>query len=162
MKSKLFAAVAVALAVGSGSVAEEDTSNMSIIERYDRFNLWNECGPVSLLVEGMKDDATKIGLTRERTETVVRSKLRAARIFDESADPYVYVNINVNGPAFNISLELKKRVAEAASEISSYAATWNTGGVATHGQDASYILLLMSEFTDIFIDEYLRVNAEAC
>lgn len=164
MRSKLFAAVAAVLVVGSGSVAEEESSNMTTLERLERFQLWNECKPVFLLVESLKNDATDKGLTVERIETAVRSRLRAAKLYAESARVhYLYVNVNVNGPAFNVSLELNKLVTDSVSDISANATTWNTGGVGVQsGSGAGLILQAVSEYTDHFIDEYLRVNAEAC
>ena len=46
----------------------------------DYFELWNGCGAVRLLVESLNDKAAEIGLTEERIETTVRSRLRATGI----------------------------------------------------------------------------------
>ena len=35
-------------------------------------------------------------------------------------------------------------------------------GAGTHGKDLGYILSSVSQIADRFIDEYLRVNADAC
>ncbi len=42
------------------------------------------------------------------------------------------------------------------------AATWETGSLGTHGGDAGFILQAVAEHTDKFVNEYLRVNDEAC
>ena len=46
--------------------------------------------------------------------------------------------------------------------MSSFAQTWRTGEIGTHGRDAGYILQGISEHLDKFIVEYLRVNEGAC
>ena len=81
--------LAAFLLSASSASAEEDVSDV------DRFKLWNACRPVDLIVEGLSDDAGKIDLRREDIETAVRARLRSARIYDENADPYLYVNVNV-------------------------------------------------------------------
>ena len=48
----------------------------------DRFQLWNGCRPVDVLVVSLSEDAGKIGLRTEYIETTVRSRLRGARIYD--------------------------------------------------------------------------------
>jgi len=131
------------------------------VAAYDRFQLWNDCGPVGLLVEGLPNDAADIGLTKDAIETAVRSRLRAARIYESSADPYLYVNVNVFGHAFSISIYFNKPLFDAASATTGYAITWNTGFTG-YSRDASYIISGISQGTDRFIDEYLRVNEAAC
>ena len=65
-----------------------------------RFQLFNECKPMRLTVEGLPDDAGKIRLTQEQVRTAVESRLRSARLYDAAELPYLYVNVNVFGPAF--------------------------------------------------------------
>ncbi len=172
MESKLFAAVVVALSVASGLVeAEESSSPTDIeraIERMEHFKLWNECGSVYLVVESLNNDAAEIGLTKERIETAVRSRLRAARIYGGGVfdavywDPLIYVNVAVANSAFSVRLDFVKWVTDFVSDEPGSAHTWQTGSIGMHSQDASYILQSVSQHTDKFIDEYLRVNAEAC
>lgn len=50
-------------------------------DRVDRFRLWTGCQPVGLLVESLSESATEIGLTEESIQTLIRSRLRAARIY---------------------------------------------------------------------------------
>ena len=80
-------------------------------------------------------------------------------------EAYLYVNISVVGGAFNENLQFKKRVTDDATGIVSYAATWRDSGTGTHGSGGSggdFILQKVSEATDRFIDEFLRVNADSC
>ncbi len=130
---------------------------------YDRFKLWNDCRPMELIVEDLDKDETDIGLTKDAITVAVRSRLRAARLYTAKRGPhYLYINVNVVGTAFSYSVEYKKRVKDRASGLSTFATTWDTGGTGTHGPDASYILSLVSQYVDKFIDEYLRVNEDAC
>ena len=135
----------------------------------DKFQLWNNCAEIRLVVEGLQAEAAEFNLRKEDIETAVRSRLRGARIYTEnllddngSAVPYLYINVNTVGFALNINAELEKMVLDLASGQFGSAATWSTGVTGTHGDDASYIISAVSQYTDQFIDEYLRVNAAAC
>ena len=136
----------------------------SSIEQYERFRLYTSCAPVALLVEGLPTNATEIGLFEDDILTTVRSRLRGARIYSSEAmhGPYLYVNVNVAGLSFNISVELRKPVTDLETELTSPATTWNTGTTGTHGQESDYILQAIGRLMDIFIDEYLAVNESAC
>ena len=54
--------VAIAVALVSTVLLEASAS--------DRFELYNKCSPVDLLVEHLDEDAKKTGLTSERIQTV--------------------------------------------------------------------------------------------
>ena len=147
--------MAVLLFIGTSVLAEE-------VSDLDRFQLWNDCRAMDLLVVELGQDAADIGLTREAIETAVRSRLRTARLYDADASPYLYVNVRVVGDAFNIDVGYRKLVVDPASGQSSYATTWYRGVVGTHGRDGNYILTNTSGSIDRFLDEYLRVNADVC
>ena len=66
--------LAAALLLSAPAWAEEVTD-------YDRFRLWNDCGPMKLVVENLPKAAADIGLTREAITTAVRSRLRAAHLY---------------------------------------------------------------------------------
>jgi len=75
----------------------------------------------------------------------------------------LYANVNVTTErAFNISFEYKKVLYDPASERHQFATTWSLGGIGKHGSSSGYILSHVAEFIDKFIDEYLRVNEDAC
>ena len=147
--------LAAALLLSAPAWAEEVTG-------YDRFQLWNDCGPMKLVVEPLPQTAADIGLTREAITTAVRSRLRAAHLYDADAMPFLYVNVSVTGRAFQIGVDYGKLVIDLASGEYYQAATWATGSLGTHGGDSNYILSAVSQYTDKFIDEYLRVNEDAC
>ena len=142
------------------------SASASEVSDYDRFKLWNDCKPMLLVVEGLANDATAIGLAKEAIEVAVRSRLRAARLYSEDsaegAWSYLYVNVGVVGSAFSITTKYQKVVRDTATELEYMASTWNIGTTGTHGRDSSYILATVAENADKFIDEYLRVNEDAC
>ena len=131
-----------------------------------RFELFTGCETMDLVVNDLSrnQDARSIGLSVERVTNSVESRLRSAKLFTSSKDQrqYLYININVEGMAVNISVAFKKRVFDPRSGLSSYATTWHRGSAGTHGQDASFIISGLSEHIDAFILEYLRVNGQEC
>ena len=132
----------------------------------DRFQLWNDCRPTRLVVEGLSDDAAALGLTEGAIATAVRSRLRSAWLYTddefEASWSVLYVNVNVVGGAFSLSIEFRKLVQDDATAEVSLAATWHTGAAGTHAQRAEFILSGVAQHTDHFIDEYLGVNEDAC
>ena len=126
-----------------------------------------------LLVEGIDNDkdAEEIGLTTARLQTASELRLRSARPYREGkpevgdgvSRPFVYVNVNVVGSAYDISVTYKKVVLDLASGESNFATTWDTSSAGTHGRSgASFILSQLSQRLDEFLVEYLRVNEEHC
>lgn len=105
--------VAAMLATVPALVAAEESGALTA---YERFQLWNERRPIELVDEGLHDNASEIGLTEERIETLVRSRLRAARIYsaDDSA-AHLYVNGNVNRKAVSVRFSFKKYVMDYTS-----------------------------------------------
>ena len=143
------------------------------VSDHDRFELWSPwCSTVDLTVEGLDNDGAKIGLTEEAIETAVRSRLRSARIYgDAPLAPWLYVNVAVLHNAFNVTVQLNRsmeinlpfwRLPEGVEPLVGYAVTWQAGTIGTHTDDPSYILSSVERIADRFIDEYLRVNADAC
>ena len=156
----VFVAVLVAV-IAPLAAAEID---MSTDARLDRFQLGNVCQPINLLVESIESKDEAMGLTRQAIITAVRSRLRAARLYAGGKGPYqyyLYVNVNTLDPAFTITVQFNKLFTDPISGEETTAITWDK---RTLGQapDAAYILSALAQLTDLFIDEYLRVNAPAC
>ena len=144
---------------------ERATAQNRTSSNLERFQLFNFCLPMALIVEELSDGAAEIELTEERIQTMAESRLRAARLFTSTttpADTYLYVRVTVVGGAFSMRLEFKKRVSDSLSGESFFAGTWDSGATGTHGRDANYILQGLSEWLDGFVLEYLRVNEAAC
>ena len=149
--------VVLALILAAPSGAAEKVTDA------DRFKLWDRCRPMHLVVENLPDDATEIGLTKKAITVAARSRLRAARLYTAArGTPFLFISVNVVGAAFNVSLEYSKWMTDRASGVSRGATAWITGSTGTHGGNAPYILSSVSRHMDKFIDEYLRVNADAC
>ena len=75
------------------------------------------------------------------------------------------------GPAFSAEVHLQRLVEvwspvwvkpEEVDPLVGFTSTWHLGTLGTHGDTAAFILSGVSRHTDKFIDEYLRVNADAC
>ena len=150
--------IAVASVVlGASAWAENVTGD-------DRFKLWNNCQPVNLVVEPLRKDAADIGLTEDAVRIAVRSRLRAARLYDASASSILYVNVTVVGLAFSIFVQYNKWMVDRVSGEGGLSSDilGLVGSTGTHGQDSGVILSYVSRHTDEFIDEYLRVNEDAC
>ncbi len=155
-------AVTAALAVGA-THAEEMSLEERAEERRERFQLFNHCRPMYLLVEDLHSDADEIGLTKESLTAAVESRLRSARLYEgDRAAPYLYLNVSVVGQASNISLQYKRWMCHSASGLCGTATTWDTGGTGTHGDDATFVRSKVSEQVDAFLLKYLRVNEEYC
>ena len=155
--NKLLFTLALALAVWPGHTTAQS-------QTFDRFKLFNECGPMDLIVVDYTDDAAwaDIGLTVDRIQTMVESRLRGARLYDVAAFPILYVNVKVVSRGFSLNVDYRKRLYDPVSDESFYATTWTIGGAGTHSGDAGFILQGLSEYLDSFILEYLRVNEDAC
>ena len=109
---KLFVASLALTAAYSSATAEEQDVLLDI----DYFSLWNDCGAIELLVEFLNADAVRIGLTRERVETTVGSRLRAAGIYsEEMKEAFLYVNITVGSNFFGMNVEFKQWLSAAVA-----------------------------------------------
>ena len=161
MCQPLVGLLAIVCVGATPSVAEDQE-----VTTLDRIALWNECKPTHLLVEELPDDAKEIRLTVEAIEVTVRSRLRAARLYTAGLptflDPYLYVSISANTDTFYSTFEYNKPLRDDATGFLIHAETWDLSGLGRHGGDAAYVLSILAQNTDEFIDEYLRVNEEAC
>lgn len=141
----------------------ENLTDTEAVSRYEKFRLWNDCGLVSLVVERLHDDAKKMGITEDRIQNTVESRLRGGRIYGESGPPFVYINVNIMGAVVSIRLEFRPAVIRSGFEHVGFAPTWYIFSIGTFRENAGYaIIQTVAEYTDKFINEYLRVNAPAC
>ena len=149
----------------AGAVPEILPEDMS-----DRFMLENNCSPMKFSVSLSGTDVEKVGLKHDAIETTVRSRLRAARLFNATGKPpfsfpTLYLDVGVAGTAYSINLEYRKHVEDLWSNVRAWVITWKEVSLGTHSQNAigaSFILSHVSQHLDKFVDEYLRVNAKAC
>ena len=153
----LLACLFIAVPLPAG--AQDDTATP-----LERFELFTNCRPMGLMIEGLPDEAADIGLTQDALTAAVESRLRAARLHtDEALPPYLlYVNVSMSGRAFSIDVYFNKVVFDQASLVDAPAITWNSGTTGTHGRNAGYIVNAVSQHLDRFLADYLRVNESAC
>ena len=152
---------AVLLAALTGPVAADSDSTPR-----ERFDLFTDCSPMGLIVEGLGEDEKRIGLTRESLIAAAESRLRAARLFvpldDANREPFLYVRVHVVGSAFSVLVYLEKYLFDRSSNRLGYAKTWTTGATGKHSGDGNYIVSTLQQYLDTFMAAYLRVNEEAC
>ena len=155
--------LAAALLLAAAPASAEGTAK-GVVEtpaERDHFSLWQGCKPTRLSVH-LSEKETYIDLTKDAIEIAVRSRLRAARLY--SGDimdpaPWLYVTVAVVGDAFHVRFEFMKFLIEPIKKMLGLAVTWSTDATGTHSGDSNFILSSVEQITDLFIDEYLRVNA---
>ena len=157
------AATVLLLALGCCATASADT-----VTPRDRFELWTLCKPVPLFVsiwdaaEGKFVDR-KDGLAREAVEIAIRSRLRAANIYEQDISRHNHtleVLLSLGNSIFDIDFRFEKWLMDPIAAPRLFAATtWSTGFFGTYGKgDTNHILGGIERQADRFIDEYLRVN----
>ncbi len=156
--------VIVALSAGIAKAEEpwqEDRDQVA------RFELFNECKPMSVRISSLDEDATNIGLNRDSLHAALESRLRSAKLYGMSFDwffvvPALVLRANVSSSAFTVALEYHKGVCHTATGECGSAPTWRIASFGSHGDDAGLIRSAVVEHMDQFLVEYLRVNQEAC
>ena len=131
---------------------------------YEMFQLFLNCEPMYLLVEGLSPHALEIGLSKKSIRNAVESRLRSAHLYsNKMLNSYLYVNVNVLETAFSMSVTLYKKVVDSYfTGFFGTAATWDRGSTGTHGGNFGFILSAVSQKIDEFLVDFLRVNGEAC
>ena len=157
----------IALVAMLTPVIAKDTSVIQETnQRIKRFELFNDCRPITLLIEPLSDDAKKNGLTGGHLYRTAESRLRSARIYhddlylDGRFNEYLYVNVHVVGSAFSASLQYNRRVTNEHGH-NGLAPTWNRSYVGSSASTSSVVSGL-AVLMDLFLVEYLRVNEDAC
>ena len=139
------------------SFAHAESSNQ------DMFWLWNWCSKVDIYVVYERiSGAHHLGLTQESIETTVRSRLRGARIFDAEADDHIEMIIGVYNQAYHIQVSMQKIMNDPLTDLKGPVGTWSVSHLGIHGDNHQYLLGVIGELTDKFIDESWRVNGKAC
>ena len=80
----------------------------------------------------------------------------------EAAWSYLYFKAHVIGGAFSVGAEYNKIVTDDATDLIYPTVTWIRNSTGTHGRGSDYILSAVFQLTNLFIDEYLRVNEAVC
>ncbi len=134
----------------------------------DRFQLFTSCAPVVPSVipptDAWRHHWENIGLREDAVRRAVTSRLRSARIYSEEfRGSLLSIEVGISNRAFHLDVKFHKLLRDAYTDIDGFAVTWSNGLTSILGASAaSQILGHLSQLMDRFIDDYLRVNAEAC
>ena len=130
----------------------------------DRFNLYASCAQMHPSL-GRRASAwwDEVGLTENAVFRAVNSRLRAARLYNErSLSPMLGINVFViPDHRFRVTVSLAKVLLDEDSGIRLPRQTWERWR-ESEVTTTTEILGAVAELMDLFIDEYLRVNADAC
>ncbi len=175
MFDRLIAMIAISAALAA-------PANAGQVSHLERFQLWNECRPLNLIVKHefsifVPEELRE--LAKRRIKPMVRRRLQAARIYG-SEDRSTFVQ---EEPVLSISLEellgrrdwrsrpygdsrsgieFNKRLHDPLSGKSFESPTWSVDRSHSSDADEDEIMLAMSEMIDTFTGHYLRVNASMC
>lgn len=161
MRKYLLLAVAFLPLAGWSQLSETDR---------DLFEFCVPNGQVDLIVLELDDIETEGGLTTERIENVVESRLRAARIYAAEASSILIVHVSLIAPLPNnatslagfFRFNLARRMTTAEGIVGVGVTAFTTIDYAVSG-GADYIMQGISEAADQFVREFLRVNeSEEC
>ena len=129
----------------------------------DRFQLFTACAPVAVVVDVQDDGGVLAELTESSVRPVVSSRLRSTRIYAEDmVVPLLSVEVLVVASAFHIESRLLKSVYDPVSGQTNGAFLWRWSVTGLHGGKPDNVRARVADLMDIFLDEYLRVNTEAC
>jgi len=152
--------------------AEEPRTKADVLAElsgYKQHALWTECRTVGMLVAYTPaGNSSPPYPTRESIDTIIRSRLRAARLYEESrwkvSGLSIYIRSMKDEPddILNalalISFGFHKEMHDPWTETYRYVPVWSRESWA----GVSRLHETVSELMDEFIDEYLRVNEPAC
>lgn len=149
------------------------TSQAGNLEAIDRFQLWNDCEPIKLGIKTLSEDAVDIGLDKDAIAAAARRHLDEANLYKgevtlkstESSFPppsMLYVAVHVVDRAFGVDIDFKKWMRDFKTDEIRLATSWQIGTTGTHGRISAYVLSVVSAHTKRLVNEYLRVNEDAC
>ena len=145
------------------AVQEREELKKEFMSSQERFELFNKCKPMDVMVQGLASAVTDIGLRRESITAVAESKLRAARLYDDSLLwPYLYVEVRVlrDTRVFSVSVQYRRLLFNRVTSTGGVVSAWERGSFGTGG--ASFILSNLQQHLDEFLAAYLRVNEPHC
>ena len=159
---KRFAGLVLGLTL-AGGVAAQDEDDAGLRHLW----FYNGCAPMHTWVEFTLRDG--FDLSKARIETLAKSRLSAAGLYDGSEPHALFVEVIVArvggaqrrwGWAYRHDLYFYRWLAGYGGP----AITWRTGGIGVVSPDTaeSALYSTLSEDIDAFILDYLQVNEDAC
>ena len=115
---------------------------------------------LTVLVEKLSEDATKIGLTKGKIQTTAELILRREGIVigNSITDPCIYIKITVIGSAYSIRAEIREGATLTRIPIFFTVTTWYAESTGTHGGNSSHIIVALQERLDGFVNDYYKAN----
>ena len=158
-----FVAATIVIATLWAHEADAQLSDVEIRAQRERFQLFNLCRPMSVVID-LEGDAQEIQLTDDQVQAALESRLRAASIYAEDDSPaleLLHVVVSIHGPTMALALRFMKPVRDAFGQVG-IATAWEGMSSGTHGRDARGVINFLTEHLDEFLANYLRVNESAC
>jgi hypothetical protein len=116
-----------------------------------------------LVVEAIPSNT--VNLLQEAVQSRAELRIRSAGlkpVSDVGPMPfrYVYINVNINGNAFNVSVQFDQyAVWDSSSKPGDgEVTTWFASTTGTHGNSSTFILEAVDELMDRFLNTYLKAN----
>lgn len=115
---------------------------------------------IDVVIEEFNERVEEIGLTKNRLRTVTELRLRREGIkISRNVDPYMKVNVNVVGNAFNVSIEIKEAVKLIRIKNAITVATiYRKSVTGTYGDRSDNIISGLSIVLDEFLNDYYKAN----
>ena len=131
--------------------------------RYERFQLFNDCRPTTVVVGILSYETVQAGVAEERLRADTESRLREARLYDVLAtSSQLYVTVDVIDSSFHTTVQFSKRLYDVWTQEAYLAATWHRVIHGTLSGNSDIIVYAVAEAIDEFIRNYRRVNHSAC
>lgn len=123
---------------------------------------------VSVLIESVKPEIERLGISAKQLQTDVELRLRRAGIpVIDSVDTFLYVNLSVHklddySFAYTITVSLNQPVILSRNKaISTIAPTWSDGFVGTAGLNKLHTMReAVADLVDTFINDYLAASSQ--
>jgi hypothetical protein len=123
---------------------------------------------VELVIEGATKGGKEIGVTPDGARRVAELVLGQSRIplltreqRDAAAgQPVLYVNVNVVGDAYAISVALLETVRLDRRRATVSAETWSVSGAGTHGGSRQFVLDAVRRQVEMFALDWLKQNGD--
>ena len=142
----------------------------------DRFDLWNSCKPMGVsgthnnflgsLTSNFFSTPEIMDFVREEIYSMAERRLTAARLYESSSETSVFIRLDIFNNEILVSVNYAKPLLDEASGLTHRTTTWEKRTVVPYARGSQFERLaikgVVSEFIDAFIDDYLRVNTDAC
>ena len=126
-------------------------------ERPNRFELFNDCKPMTLEIPSMSSDMLDLGISEADIQAAIESRLRAARVHASVAPASLHITVG----RYAIQLDYSKPVQDLASGETKTISTY-VNAVAVSDGTAAGVVSELATLVEKFLADYLRINASAC